>query len=170
MYLEEEIYIGAEYQHNKITGKINLKRDGKQIKLPLENLSKITYRIAYWRKANSIHNWFVKECQDGVDECQQTWVSGEKLLELVDLCNKALDIINSSKLVKKTVNNSWSGKSEEIEVYDCEEEMKKMLPPTAGFFFGNTEITQWYKEDLEDTIEQLKDVNDDSTYYYQSSW
>ena len=26
--------------------------------------------VAYWRKANAIHSWFVENCQDGVDECQ----------------------------------------------------------------------------------------------------
>jgi hypothetical protein len=26
--------------------------------------------VAYWRKANAIHSWFVQNVQDGVDECQ----------------------------------------------------------------------------------------------------
>ena len=28
----------------------------------------VTFRVAYWRKANAIHQWFVDNCQDGVDE------------------------------------------------------------------------------------------------------
>ena len=31
----------------------------------------LSYNIAYWRKANAIHGWFVAECADGVDESQQ---------------------------------------------------------------------------------------------------
>mgnify|MGYP003341723335 FL=1 len=46
--------------------------------------------VAYWRKANAIHKWFVDKCQDGVDECQETWLSREQLQELVDTCKNVL--------------------------------------------------------------------------------
>ena len=31
--------------------------------------------VAYWRKFNALHNWFVQNCQDGVDECQYAEVT-----------------------------------------------------------------------------------------------
>ena len=96
MFLEETIYIGAEYEHRKVTGSINISVNKVKQNLKVKNLSSLSYRVAYWRKANSIHNWFVNECQGGIDECQRTNVYGTKLLELVDLCNKALSIINDS--------------------------------------------------------------------------
>ena len=29
----------------------------------------ITLDVGYWRKANAIHDWFVKNIQDGKDNC-----------------------------------------------------------------------------------------------------
>jgi len=110
--------------------------------------------VGYWRKANAIHNWFVQNCQDGVDECQRTYVERTKLEELRDLCKKVL---------------SRRGKSDE------KDEIEEKLPPAAGFFFGTTDIDEWYWRDLEDTVEIIDDVLnnvrlDDASLYYQSSW
>ena len=53
----------------------------------------------------------------------------------------------------------------------------ELLPPQGGFFFGSTEIDEWYFEDLKSTVKQLTPVikecssdNFDVTLYYQSSW
>ncbi len=35
--------------------------------------------VGYWRKANQIHNWFVKNVQGGVDDCGYYGVTKEKL-------------------------------------------------------------------------------------------
>lgn len=37
----------------------------------------VIFRVAYWRKANQIHDWFVKNVQDGIDECQEAYVPRE---------------------------------------------------------------------------------------------
>ena len=46
--------------------------------------------VAYWRKANAIHKWFVDNCQGGEDRCQEAEVSREDLENLWALCNKVL--------------------------------------------------------------------------------
>ena len=69
----------------------------------------VTFRVAYWRKANAIHAWFVHHCQNDVDECQETHVSREKLTELLEVCK---EVLKKPKLAKE------------------------LLPPQAGFFFG----------------------------------
>jgi hypothetical protein len=51
----------------------------------------------------------------------------------------------------------------------------EILPPTEGFFFGGTEIDDWYLEYLKDTKDILDNIlnNPDSKnwqFYYQSSW
>jgi hypothetical protein len=86
---------------------------------------------AYWRKANQIHSWFVKNVQGGVDNCDNYYVSREKLQELLDLVNRALAERNPN-----------------------------LLPPQAGFFFGGTDIDEWYWQDLKDKL----------SFYYTSSW
>lgn len=102
--------------------------------------------VAYWRKANQVHNWFVEECQRGVDDCRETYVSRGKLQELLNLCRRV-----------------------------ALERDAELLPPRAGFFFGGTGVDEWYWEDIEETIQQLSQVLDDPRlegyeFFYQSSW
>jgi hypothetical protein len=106
----------------------------------------LTIGIAYWRKANQIHSWFVENCQDGIDECQESYVDRDKLTELRDLCAKALETKDS-----------------------------KLLEPRSGFFFGSTEIDEWYWSDLEHTKKVLTDILEDDKlkdmdFYYRASW
>jgi hypothetical protein len=101
---------------------------------------------AYWRKANQIHNWFVTNIQDNVDNCREYYVSRDKLLELKTTCEKALNERNPS-----------------------------LLPPAEGYFFGNDDIDQYYWQDIKDTIEQLNRILalpnfNELTFSYQSSW
>lgn len=98
---------------------------------------------AYWRKANAIHRWFVDNFADGHDDCRSIYVTGEHLLDLVETCKKVL---------------KDHTKAEEL------------LPTQDGFFFGNTEYDDWYLDELENTIDQLKDVKPDDEFIYQASW
>lgn len=100
--------------------------------------------VAYWRKANQIHAWFVDNVQGGVDECEQFPVTRPQLETLRQLCMEALDTKNP-----------------------------KLLAPRSGFFFGGTEIDDWYWDDLRDTIDQLDKVLEmpaNLEFFYQSSW
>ena len=108
----------------------------------------VTFRVAYWRKANAIHKWFVDKCQDGVDECQETFVSREQLQELSDTCKAVLTDMSKAP---------------------------ELLPAQEGFFFGGTDYDDWYKQDLEYTVQRLDKILNDSSltkmdFYYQSSW
>jgi hypothetical protein len=101
---------------------------------------------AYWRKANQVHAWFVKNVQGGNDNCGEYYVSQDKLKELRDLCQKALDNRDPN-----------------------------LLPPQDGFFFGGTDIDEWYWQDLKNTITQLDRVFalpqlSDLSFSYTSSW
>lgn len=123
----------------------------------------VTERMGYWRKANAIHGWFVRECADGEDECQRIYVSLEKLRKLRDTVQKVLDYRDAHP-------------GEDVEGYAM-----GMLPPTEGFFFGAYDIDDWYWEDLENTIEILDRAipiaEEDATrkpvwcsMYYRASW
>lgn len=112
----------------------------------------VSINVIYWRKANAIHNWFVQNVGEGVDNCQEYCVSGEALKELQMKCADALNAYNAGELDK------------------CE----NILPPVNGFFFGGTDIDEYYKEDLENTILEIDKINDliEEGYYfsYQASW
>lgn len=108
--------------------------------------TQVSVTCAYWRKANQIHNWFVTNVQNNVDDCGEYYVSKDKLTELRELCRKTLF-----------------------------EKNPQLLQTREGFFFGSTDIDQYYWEDIKHTIKKLdkvinhKDFNDLS-FYYQSSW
>lgn len=106
--------------------------------------------VAYWRKANAIHQWFVDNCQDGEDDCKEYYVGRESLHELLKLCQE----------VKAKHDPELAGEA---------------LPPQQGFFFGSTEIDQWYWKDIDLTIDQLTRILNDERlneydFYYQASW
>jgi hypothetical protein len=105
----------------------------------------IQFRVGYWRKANQIHGWFVDNVQGGEDDCREYRVSREQLQELLQLCKEAV----------KTKN-------------------QKLLEPQEGFFFGSTEIDEYYWGDISETVDLinhvLKNTPDDYEFIYQSSW
>ena len=179
MYLRSKLYIGANYEHNKIDGKIELTKDGQPLDIDPSRLSEMVFAEAYWRKANAIHKWFIDNVQEGVDECQESYVTEEQLIELRDNCQQVLD---RAKLVKGQVQNGYILKDgravpilEEGELLADTSLAEELLPATSGFFFGGTEYNQWYIQDLKDTVEQIdaalkRNEGKHVSYYYQASW
>lgn len=157
MYLEKETYIGANFPWRKLEGELNLVNNpGEENESTVniletvkpERVSSIVETVCYWRKANHIHAWFVDEVQDGVDECQRSYVSYGQLVELKELCEWTLD--NTG-------------------------EADTALPTRAGFFFGSTEYGEYYFQDIQFTLDMLNEILNepnakDVSYYYQSSW
>ena len=125
-------------------------------------VQEVTYKVGYWRKANQIHNWFVQNVQDGEDDCKEYYVSSESVQELYDT---VVECLNGG-----------------VEV------ALEKLPPQDGFFFGSTQIDEWYWQDLEETKRMLQPIIDAYTeskelgsksythpvfqyeFYYRSSW
>lgn len=104
--------------------------------------------VGYWRKVNAVHGWFVRNCQNGVDECQLSVVTREQLQQLYDICYQ---IIQKPSLASQ------------------------LLPVTSGFFFGGSEYDEWYHNGVEQTAEIIykalhDDEYDDMYFTYQSSW
>ena len=102
----------------------------------------------YWRKANSVHQWMVTNIQDDVDNCGVYEVDINQLRELKDVCEE----------VKTDISLAPT-----------------LLPTQAGFFFGNTDYDDWYKEDLDITIENINQMLDSAKtgpkrFFYTSSW
>jgi len=108
----------------------------------------IEFRVAYWRKANAIHGWFVRNVQDNVDDCQTAYVKREQLQELLNTC-----------LIVLSDHTKAEG----------------LLSTVGGFFFGSTEYDDWYFNDLKATVKQLERALNDPAlekmdFYYHSSW
>lgn len=106
----------------------------------------LQFKVGYWRKANAIHQWFVSNVGNDEDNCRPYFVARADLEELKSLCQSAL-----------------ADKNPDI------------LPPQSGFFFGSTEIDEWYWKDIQDTLGMLTAILDNpkfATYdfEYLASW
>lgn len=112
------------------------------------------YEVAYWRKANAIHKYFIDKCANGVDECQRIYVNLGDLKELVDICEQ---VLNNHELAPD------------------------LLPTQQGFFFGSYEYDDYYFNRIKYTHDicskiitfmetQSKNDNYDWAIVYQSSW
>ena len=141
MYLTGKRYLRHSERDSK---NFNILKEFTGGREPIE----VTFELCYWRKANAIHNWFVNNVQDGVDNCAEYVVDYASLVSLRDACKEALDNKNPY-----------------------------ILKPTSGFFFGSTEVDDYYWEEIKRTFElfveltQEQDIIDGKTVvYYQSSW
>ena len=142
----------------------------------LNNMCKSREEIGYWRKANAIHQWFVNRVQDGIDDCAyHKEVTKDDLLALRKICLKILD---GCKLVDGQVISYWDGNMTPHyvngKVVDNTELCEELLPTQSGFFFGDTNYTEYYLDDVKETLEIVENAleTDFENYavYYVSSW
>lgn len=175
MYLEKTTYVGNEYResvhYKPMVGVTNIEG------IKQERITSIVEQVAYWRKANAIHKWFVENVQDGVDDCKRYYVSKEDLQKLLDTVNEVLE---SSKLVGGKVCNGYKGSKngmqpiiEDGKVMEDSSVAEELLPVAEGFFFGGKDYDEYYYEDLQYTAKTLKSIlaeDGDGDYYYHSSW
>lgn len=149
MYLHAVHYVqNWDHYPDEQKWEITVTRGGKPVdEIDTSKIKYIQEEVVYWRKANAIHRWFVDNCQGGVDDCREAYVSREQLEELLDTVKRVLD------------GNHQIGED--------------LLAPQEGFFFGSTEKDEWYWDDLRRTYTELKaelDKNRDVFYEYHSSW
>lgn len=156
MYLTKKKYVGAMYDFRNVTGTIDIKIGDKKLPINFSKVSYIEEQIAYWRKANAIHKWFVDNVQEGNDDCREYYVTLDQLKSLRNLCYEVIS--NREDLTK----------------------VAELLPTQSGFFFGGTEFDEWYFNEIEYTISMLdEEINEEeqsrengisNEFYYQSSW
>lgn len=106
----------------------------------------IFHEVAYWRKFNALHNWFVSRVQDGVDECQLSEIDDDTLVALID----DLRAVSKGEVVED-------------------------LEPVGGFFFGSTDKDDYYLERINDALNIFENVLktfDFKKYrlFYRASW
>lgn len=135
--------------------------------------------VAYWRKANEIHNYFVEYAQHGVDDCGTYDVSKKQLEDLLYKCKEVERIAVLEK--SKVVNGYTFQNGKEIPMYEDGEvianadEVAAILPTQGGFFFGSTDYDKYYMKDINYTIDVLERVLaetdfDTEAICYHSSW
>lgn len=146
MYLYKKTYV-KNWEHMSKTElhEISVKRNGiERTDIKTERISDITEQVGYWRKFNALHKWFVDNCQDGEDKCQESYVSMEKLKELLNVLK---EVENAPVLAGN------------------------ILPTSQGFFFGGSNYDEYYYNDVKETITLLTELlKEEGNYYYHASW
>lgn len=191
MYLHAENYISQyDYTHNGNTmdRQLNMKHHEVDMNsglghLPSEGGITVSKVVLYWRKANAIHGWFVRELAGGRDECQRIYVSRDNLVTLRDLCVNALAKRDQASPTQTNVGVLKDSDNIGMAIANLiEEEHNKAsvavdddpLAPTEGFFFGHTERDEYYYDELARTAESINallvDTDSNLEYYYQASW
>ena len=159
MYLNKRTYVKQwDFQKDDERHEVTVKKgEEPHPHIQTERISEVIEQVGYWRKANQIHQWFVDNVQDGVDDCKQHIVERDQLKELLDICIKIKELYAKDR--------------DEFEEY-----AKEHLPTQMGFFFGQYEYGDDYMYDINETIEILQVVyeNNDGAwqqqYTYESSW
>ena len=158
----------------------------------------LTTTVGYWRKANAIHRYFVKNFGDGVDESQDMYITTDDLKNLIGVCENVIKVFVGKKLVLNKTPENTEGVADEVTItedwlkdnweklfsYDLaealtEDEVKSIddiLPTQSGFFFGSTDYDVGYLYDIVKTVYMLDDIiaNDKpeeyAQYTYYGSW
>ena len=142
MYLRAHRYLSAHREDEKELSEKTAALVGFEAPFEVRTVSALAH---YWRKANAVHAWFVRNVQSGEDDCREYDVSREQVMELIEECVEALESRDAD-----------------------------LLPPQAGFFFGSTEVDEYYWNDLEQTRDGLRVVLEklpqNCWLTYQSSW
>ena len=139
-------------------------------------------QVAYWRKVNSVHAFFERECagEHGLDDCQRVRVTKEIIEKLLVCCNGVIKEL-SAPTAKKTqrtdeVLECNEGKIEtvptDISVFSGKAAAAAMehLPPQEGFFFGTYEIDDWYLEDIKETAEICNKLLAETDFENEELW
>ena len=100
--------------------------------------------VHYWRKANSIHNWILKETGTHSD-----FNAGDNGIELTK--DMLIKFVEQAETVLRDKSDETS---------------ERLIPSCSGFFFGSTTYDEWYYKDIEDTAEKFKQLI--STFDFES--
>lgn len=155
MYMSKKTYV-KRWEHNKPSDQftVTIKRGRKKYdKIKPERVSFIVEEVGYWRKFNALHNWFVNECADGEDNCQEIYIPEHKMEELIETLKSVKEICESDPVSRHKLSD--------------------LFPTSSGFFFGETSYGEYYIEQVNETLELLTGLMEEDSngdYYYQASW
>ena len=152
-------------------GGIKINKDGNvSHRVSRKHIKTVVDEIGYWRKFNALHNWFVKNCGDGIDSCQKMALSKEDFINLHSVLREVSELLKENETKTDEEGNQYRE-------FKHLEKIKTLLPPVDGFFFGDTDIDEYYEFNVDETIKILEGIFKDepyeelrNDYYYQASW
>jgi len=129
--------------------KFNKRNDNKKLDCQEEHNNSNSTEIKYWRKANQIHSWMNKNIST-IENCEFYHISKDQLQSLLDTCIE----------VKTRKDLDYNNEN---------------LPTSQGFFFGTDDYDDWYYTEVEETIEALQQIIEETNFnneeiYYWAWW
>lgn len=174
MFLYRKTYVqGFDTEKQDIVTQIKVVDKQNKYNINPNKIVYITEEIGYWRKANAIHNFFIKECHKD-DNGEPFRVPLGILRNLYERCKLILkDNVTEEEQIYQSVDGDE--KIRKVKSLKSDTLAKSLLPTTSGFFFGSTEYDDSYVYSLEKTIEILEPIingpnADNSDYIYEASW
>ncbi len=137
--------------------------------------------IGYWRKFNALHSLMLEVGgADPDSNCEEIPLTLENLQHIYDICKEVKDILD--KAPKFDYDNDWDIREVEVDdplthdgPYFFNEETKeqvcKLMEPQDGFFWGDTDIDDFYHVKVTQTIPILEKAIElakqgEELYYY----
>lgn len=190
-YLYRKTYLGYDDKQNirEALGKETYRKEKnipEGFKLPpalkdtlekLEKCAEYNEEVAYWRKANMLHGWFVRNCQS-IQEDIEIKVTYQDLVNLLKDINEVLEntVLETGQVHMGTTftDKGIEEKYEEGLIVKDSSVAEELLPTTQGFFFGSYDYDEYYVMDLKDAKEKLEKVinesNEDDEFLYYASY
>lgn len=171
MYLSARKYV-SDYNYEQGKNRHHVDNILESVGLDRNHLSteapsvRVEVNVAYWRKANAIHKWFVDNLADGEDNCRPVYVSRTDLRSLLNTLTDALRVKRDDELADH---------DSDIAMPTLEDSLEDILPTQGGFFFGDTAYDEWYWMQVEWTHARLNEILNDERFEefdfeYNASW
>ena len=178
MYMYANKFVGSsdfmDKDHPSIFNEINKLSKLEQLPNPEFSSMNVRKTVGYWRKANAINGWIVSNCANGEDNCQEIHLNRDQLESLRNDCIVAL--ANPDRKYEITNNKVFYLLCDYLNSLNQEldpDQYESPVQPAEGFFFGDTELDDFYYWQLEYTIDlitSLLEHSDELEFSYQASW
>lgn len=163
-YVKNYDFQGADELHQ-----IEVRKAGKiREDIKPERIAYIVEEVGYFRKFNALHGWILNNSAEGNEPSGggEITISMEVLRELVATLDKVSKILAEAKVIVNSKGDM---------IYEVEEDVSDIFPPTEGFFFGSQGIDEYYKECVNEAVIVFKNILDDleqndSHLTYHASW
>lgn len=162
MYARRRVHVEqGDWQKPKDRYVVRIERGGQPVAgIQFDRITSVDEEMIRWYGAHHIHEWFVDNVQDGIDDCKTYDVDETILRELLDCCEK---VINASKLVEGAVaagtarvqETKSAERGEPDKVIENPTVAKELLPIPGAYGRGDKVYNEVYLEEVVRTRDWL---------------
>lgn len=122
--------------------------------------------VAYFRKVNCLVAWVEHNVRE-FDNCEDVVLSKEDITNLRDDARKVVEILKNAKFYNQEYEcgSSFDNKTntrkvmiETKKVYKDIDDVLLILPTQEGFFYGDTDIDEYYFENIKRIVKEMNKI------------